>query len=125
MKKRGMGDITDPKGFFEKVTELLLDHGPGAPIYTVHLIKTARAVQEEFSKTSDSCSFYLLAGLNRFLHSPIKQWTSQSVTNLESKLRITYLRYCRALRRLNFLVNGGYIMPIALRKVSSFHGELQ
>ena len=66
-------EVTDPKSFFEKVTELLLDHGLSAPIYTAHLIKTARAVQEEFSKTSDSCSFYLLAGLNRFLHSPIKQ----------------------------------------------------
>ncbi len=65
--------VTDPECFFGEVAELLLDHGLREPIYAAHLVKTARAVREELPDASDACRFYLLAGLNRFLHSPIKQ----------------------------------------------------
>jgi hypothetical protein len=65
--------VADPDGFFGEVTELLLDHGLREPIYAAHVVKTARAVQEELPDASETCHFYLLASLNRFLHSPIKQ----------------------------------------------------
>ena len=65
--------VADPGGFFGEVTELLLDHGLREPIYAAHVVKTARAVQEELPDASETCHFYLLASLNRFLHSPIKQ----------------------------------------------------
>ena len=65
--------VAEPDGFFGEVAELLLDHGVREPIYAAHLVKTARAVQEELPGASDTCRFYLLASLNRFLRSPIKQ----------------------------------------------------
>ena len=65
--------VADTDGFFGEVAELLLDHGVREPIYAAHLVKTARAVQEELPGVSKACRFYLLASLNRFLHSPIKQ----------------------------------------------------
>lgn len=65
--------VQDPDGFFGEVTELLLDHGLREPIFAAHLVKTAQAVREELPNVSEVCHFYLLASLNRFLHSPIKQ----------------------------------------------------
>ena len=65
--------VADPDGFFGGIAELLLDHGLREPIYAAHVVKTARAVQEELPDASETCHFYLLASLNRFLHSPIKQ----------------------------------------------------
>ena len=65
--------VSDPGGFASDVRELLLDHGVREPIYAAHLVKTAQAVQEEVPHTSEAGRFYLLASLNRFLHTPIKQ----------------------------------------------------
>ena len=65
--------VSDPDGFGTDVRELLLDHGVREPIYAAHLVKTAQAVQEEVPHASETGSYYLLASLNRFLHTPIKQ----------------------------------------------------
>ena len=66
-------DVADTDAFFGDVREMLLDHGVRQPIFSAHLVKTTQAVEEELSVASDTCRRYLLAGLNRFLHSPIKQ----------------------------------------------------
>ena len=66
-------DVADTEAFFGETREMLLDHGMRRPIFSAHLVKTAQAVEEELAVASDSCRRYLLAGLNRFLHSPIKQ----------------------------------------------------
>lgn len=65
--------VADADGFFEEVADLLLDHGLREPIFAAHLVKMARAVQEELPGALEQSRQYLLAGLNRFLHSPIKQ----------------------------------------------------
>jgi hypothetical protein len=65
--------VDDEPRFFEDVREQLLDHGLLEPIYSCHLLKTARAVQTECVTAGPSCRAALLAALNRFLHSPIKQ----------------------------------------------------
>ena len=65
--------VSDADDFAADVRELLLDHGVREPIYAAHLVKTAQAVQEEVPHTSDTGRHYLLASLNRFLHTPIKQ----------------------------------------------------
>ena len=65
--------VSDPDGFITGVRELLLDHGIREPIFAAHLVKTAQAVQEEAPITSETGRYYLLASLNRFLHTPIKQ----------------------------------------------------
>jgi hypothetical protein len=66
-------EVTDTETFFGDVHEKLLDHGMRQPIFSAHLVKTTQAVKEELAVASDTCRRYLLAGLNRFLHSPIKQ----------------------------------------------------
>ncbi len=66
-------DVADADTVFSEVREMLLDHGIRQPIYPAHLLKTTQAVREELPVASDTCRRYLLAGLNRFLYSPIKQ----------------------------------------------------
>jgi len=58
--------------FFAGIHEKLLDHGFRDPIFSAHLIKTTMAVEREFPVASPTCREALLAGLNRFLASPIK-----------------------------------------------------
>jgi nitrite reductase/ring-hydroxylating ferredoxin subunit len=65
--------VEDREGFWRDVHEKLLDHGQREPIFSAHQLKTSRAVEDELAGASDSCQRYLLAGLNRFLASPIKQ----------------------------------------------------
>jgi nitrite reductase/ring-hydroxylating ferredoxin subunit len=65
--------VDDARAFFDEVRERLLDHGLREPIFACHLLKTARAVQAEWATASPGCRAVLLAALNRFLHSPIKQ----------------------------------------------------
>ena len=65
--------VADLDGFVTGVRELLLDHGVREPIYAAHLVKTAQAVQEEVPHTAEAARYYLLASLNRFLHTPVKQ----------------------------------------------------
>jgi len=64
--------VDDEKSFLEECQATVLDHGLDPPIYSCHLIKTLRAVREELeSETLDKT--YLLAGLNRFFHSRLRQ----------------------------------------------------
>lgn len=56
--------------FYEKIT----DHGITAPIFPAHLLKTFIAVMEEVRHSKNEVTQkYLLASVNRFLNSPIKQ----------------------------------------------------
>jgi hypothetical protein len=64
--------VGDVEAFFSESHERLLDHGLGDPIFAVHLLKTTRAVESELPEVSAECREALLAGLNRFLHSPLK-----------------------------------------------------
>ncbi len=66
-------EVTDTDSFFSETREMLLDHGIRQPIFSAHLVKTTQAVEEELAVASETCRRYLLASLNRFLHSPIKQ----------------------------------------------------
>jgi nitrite reductase/ring-hydroxylating ferredoxin subunit len=65
--------VPEPETFFAAVHERLLDHGIRDPIYSAHQVKTTAAVAEELPHASAPCRAALLAGLNRFLHSPLKQ----------------------------------------------------
>jgi nitrite reductase/ring-hydroxylating ferredoxin subunit len=65
--------VPDPDVFFAATYERILDHGIRDPIFSAHLVKPAAAVAEELAYASTSCRAALLAGLNRFLQSPLKQ----------------------------------------------------
>ncbi len=65
--------VADDDEFFGEAFDRILDHGLRDPIFSAHLLKTTIAVRDECAHASDDCGKYLLAGLNRFLHSPIKQ----------------------------------------------------
>ena len=64
--------VENEPGFFKEINQLLFDHGYSEPIYAVHLLKTSLAVADELLTASASCRQALLAGLNRFLKSPMK-----------------------------------------------------
>jgi hypothetical protein len=66
-------NVTGRDEFFASTREMILDHGLRDPIFSAHLIKTTKAVEDELESASTRCQAYLLAGLNRFLHSPLKQ----------------------------------------------------
>ena len=65
--------VDDRAPFLADAYENVLDHGLRDPIFSAHLIKTIRAVEEESKIASTGCQRVLLASLNRFLNSPIKQ----------------------------------------------------
>ena len=65
--------VPDPDAFFAAANERNLDHGIRDPIFSAHLVKPTAAALEELPCASASCRAALLAGLNRFLHSPVKQ----------------------------------------------------
>jgi nitrite reductase/ring-hydroxylating ferredoxin subunit len=65
--------VADPDAFFAAAHERILDHGIRDPIFSAHLIKPTAAVIEELPFASASCRAALLASLNRYLHSPLKQ----------------------------------------------------
>jgi hypothetical protein len=69
----GAWRVPDPDALFATSRERLLDHGLRDPIFSAHLVKTTTAVAEELPYASPSCAAALLAGLNRFLQSPLKQ----------------------------------------------------
>jgi hypothetical protein len=64
--------VGNPASFFAEAYDHILDHGINEPIYSVHLLKTTRAVEAELPNVSPRCREALLASLNRFLHSSIK-----------------------------------------------------
>jgi nitrite reductase/ring-hydroxylating ferredoxin subunit len=65
--------VPDLDAFFAETHERILDHGMRDPIFSAHLVKPTAAVAEELPYASPSCRAALLASLNRFLQSPIKQ----------------------------------------------------
>ena len=73
--------VPEPAPFLDRIHERLLDHGLRAPILSAHLIKTARAVEEELPTASPRTHTLLLAALNRFFHSPLKQKHSRRLAH--------------------------------------------
>jgi nitrite reductase/ring-hydroxylating ferredoxin subunit len=65
--------VADAAAFLAAARERHLDHGLREPIFAAHLVKTTEAVAAELPGASAWCGAALLAGLNRFLHSPLKQ----------------------------------------------------
>ena len=64
--------ISDAQTFFDEEFEKLMDHGFRDPIFSAHLLKTTVAVRSELSCASARTGDALLAGLHRFLNSPLK-----------------------------------------------------
>ena len=56
-----------------QIVELILDHGQGEYIVSVHLLKTALAVREEIALLPMSEKKLLITALKRFLKSPLKR----------------------------------------------------
>lgn len=65
--------VQDTEEFQQRILDRILDHGLVEPIFSAHLLKTATAVAEELQHASTSCRKHLLAALNRFFNSPLKQ----------------------------------------------------
>jgi hypothetical protein len=65
--------VPNPDAFFAAAHERILDHGMRDPIFSAHLVKPVAAVLDELPYASASCRAALLASLNRYLHSPLKQ----------------------------------------------------
>lgn len=69
--------VDDLEAFRSEVLEIVLDHGMRDPVFSAHMLKTPMAVFEELPTASEECRDYLTASINRFLHSPIKQFHSR------------------------------------------------
>jgi hypothetical protein len=65
--------VPDAEAFFAAAHDHILDHGMRDPIFSAHLLKTTQAVAAELPHASPSCRAALLAGLSRFLNTPMKQ----------------------------------------------------
>jgi nitrite reductase/ring-hydroxylating ferredoxin subunit len=66
--------ITKPSGFFASAIEGLLDHGREENIVAVHLLKTTLAARAEIAEgPADEVATTLVAGMNRFLNSPMRR----------------------------------------------------
>ena len=66
--------IEDPEAFFERTIEGLFDHGVDEFIVSVHLLKTVLAAREELRAGPPAeVAELIAAGVNRFLHSPLKR----------------------------------------------------
>ncbi|MGI9333097.1 MAG: hypothetical protein ACR2RL_08060, partial [Gammaproteobacteria bacterium] len=65
--------VTDPARFFEQSQAALLDHGCDEFIVSVHRLKTLLAARQEYEhRPHDDAGELVLAGVNRYLHSPLK-----------------------------------------------------
>ena len=65
--------VGDRETFLKTCFEKILDHGLGQNIFSCHLLKTATAISRDLAYLSADRSELLLAALNRFFNSPIKQ----------------------------------------------------
>ncbi len=66
--------ITNPPSFFEAAVEGLFDHGRAEHIVAVHLLKTTLAARAEIADgAAGEASTTLVAGINRFLNSPMRR----------------------------------------------------
>ncbi len=61
------------EAFKEKFNNLIFDHGLSQPIFSAHVLKTTIAVLEEVEYATEDTKKILLASINRFVSSPIKQ----------------------------------------------------
>ena len=61
--------------------KVILERGIRAPIFVSHYLKTTVAVQAQLQSDPKRTQAVLLAALNRFVHSPVKQTHSRRLTN--------------------------------------------
>lgn len=73
--------VQNEEQFFSKTHEIILDSGIRAPIFVAHYLKTTVAVQAELQRAPKKTQAVLLAALNRFVQSPIKQKHSRRLAN--------------------------------------------
>ena len=73
--------VNDPEDFLAEVHEIILDNGIRAPIFGAHYLKTTLAIESEITCASKQTQSLLLAALNRFVHSPIKQKHSRRLAH--------------------------------------------
>ena len=64
--------VADPDAFFAAAIARILDHGQSENIVAVHVLKTTLAARAEADAAGET-EGTLLAGLNRFLHSPLRR----------------------------------------------------
>lgn len=74
-------EVEDTGQFFSDTHDIILDSGIRDPIFVAHYLKTTIAVQAELPTASLSTQKVLLASLNRFVHSPIKQKHARRLAN--------------------------------------------
>ena len=65
--------VSDRERFFNQCIDQILDHGKSAPIFATHYVKTFLAIRTEVDFASEDCAKYMMAALNRFFHSPLKE----------------------------------------------------
>lgn|GEM_PF-1119217 len=65
--------VTDSTNFIKDTLNKVFDHGLAGPIFSAHIIKTGLATFQEAESSSPETRALLLASLNRFLNSPLKQ----------------------------------------------------
>ena len=73
--------VRNVEQFFSETHEIILDSGIRPPIFVAHYLKTTLAVQAELPSAPKRTQAVLLAALNRFVHSPIKQKHSRRLAN--------------------------------------------
>jgi hypothetical protein len=66
--------VPDAERFFAGAIDRLFDHGLEDYIVAIHLVKTILAAREEIrSGAAGDAAPTLLAGLNRYFHTPLKE----------------------------------------------------
>lgn len=65
--------VDDEHALFADIDARLLDHDMPLPIYPAHILKTRRAVARELGHVRTATRLVMLAALNRFAHSPMRQ----------------------------------------------------
>ena len=65
--------ISNREDLWNRCIELSLDSHIGLPIFVTHYLKLTVATFEELDTASSSTAEQLLAALNRFISSPLKQ----------------------------------------------------
>ena len=69
----GAWRVDDAVAFFAGAYERLFDHGRDEFIESVHIVKTLMAAEAELAAASAATAAAMLAGVNRFLNSPLKR----------------------------------------------------
>ena len=66
-------EVKNQKKFMQEIQNKVLDHGLGSFVQSTHWVQTYVAVKEMLKDALPQTSRYLLAALNRYLHSPMKE----------------------------------------------------